>query len=124
MVAVAVPVALVPAASSYVSLLVVALFLGLAGSSFAVGVTYVSRWTTPAGQGAALGVYGLGNAGHSAAVFLGPLLAAAVGPPAVFRISAVLLVAWGIAFAVLARDAPARAPAGSLASALRVLRTE
>ena len=124
MIAVAIPVALVPEASSYTALLVVALFLGLAGSSFAVGVTYVSRWTTPAGQGAALGVYGLGNAGHSAAVFLGPLLAATVGPPAVFRISAVILVATGIAFALLGRDAPARTPPGSLASAMKVLRTE
>src|SRR5688500_2941471 len=124
MAVVAIPVALVPAASSYTSLLVVALFLGLAGSSFAVGVTYVSRWTTPAGQGTALGVYGLRNAGHSAAVFLGPLLAAALAPPAVFRISAAILVAWGITFALLARDAPARTPPGSLASAMKVLRTE
>ena len=52
-----------PPLASYGSLLAVALFLGLAGSSFAVGVTYVSRWTPPAGQGAALGVYGLGNVG-------------------------------------------------------------
>jgi len=124
MIAVAVPVALVPAAASFRSLLAVGFFLGLAGSSFAVGVTYVSRWATPAGQGTALGVYGLGNAGHSAAVFLGPLLAAVVGPPAVFRISAALLVAWGIAFAVLARDAPARTPPGSFAAAMKVLGRE
>jgi MFS transporter, NNP family, nitrate/nitrite transporter len=124
MVVVAVPVALVPSASSFGSLLAVAFLLGLAGSSFAVGVTYVSRWATPATQGSALGVYGLGNAGHSAAVFLGPLLAAAVGPPAVFRISAALLVAWGIAFAVLARDAPARTPPGSFATAMKILGRE
>jgi len=73
MVVVAVPVAFVPEAATFPSLVAVAFFLGLAGSSFAVGVTYVSRWSTPAGQGTALGVYGLGNAGHSAAVFLGPL---------------------------------------------------
>jgi NNP family nitrate/nitrite transporter-like MFS transporter len=124
MVAVAVPVAFVPEAATFPSLLAVAFFLGLAGSSFAVGVTYVSRWSTPAGQGTALGVYGLGNAGHSAAVFLGPLLAALVGPPAVFRISAGLLVAWGIAFALLARDAPARTAPGSFAAAMRVLGRE
>jgi NNP family nitrate/nitrite transporter-like MFS transporter len=124
MMVVAIPVALVPAATRYESALAVAFFLGLAGSSFAVGVTYVSRWTTPAGQGSALGVYGLGNAGHSAAVFLGPLLAAVVGPPAVFRISAGLLVAWGIAFAVFARDAPARTPPGSFAAAMRILGRE
>ena len=124
MIVVAIPVAIVPHASSFGSLLAVAFFLGLAGSSFAVGVTYVSRWATPAGQGGALGVYGLGNAGHSAAVFLGPVLAAAIGPPAVFRVSAVLLVVWGVVFAVLARDAPARTPPGSFAAAMRVLARE
>ena len=41
---VAVPVALVPSASSYHNLLVVAFLLGMAGASFAVGVGYVSRW--------------------------------------------------------------------------------
>ena len=40
MLAVAAPVFLVPAAGSYQELLTVAFFLGMAGSSFAVGVTY------------------------------------------------------------------------------------
>src|SRR5437588_4941695 len=76
---VAVPVALVPAAASYRNLLVVAFLLGMAGSSFAVGVGYVSRWFSMERQGSALGVYGLGNIGQSAAVFLGPVVAAAAG---------------------------------------------
>ncbi len=82
MVAVAVPVWLVPQQPTYLSLLTVAFLLGLAGSSFAIGVGYVSRWTPPDRQGSALGVYGLGNIGQSAAVFLGPVLAAQVGMPA------------------------------------------
>ena len=76
---VAVPVALVPAATSYRNLLIVAFLLGMAGSSFAVGVGYVSRWFSMESQGSALGVYGLGNIGQSAAVFLGPVVAAAYG---------------------------------------------
>lgn len=43
-------------------------------------------------QGGALGVYGLGNIGQSAAVFLGPLVAASVGWQSVYRGMAVLLV--------------------------------
>jgi MFS transporter, NNP family, nitrate/nitrite transporter len=74
---VAMPVALVPAATSYRNLLIVGFLLGMAGSSFAVGVGYVSRWFSMESQGSALGVYGLGNIGQSAAVFLGPLVAAA-----------------------------------------------
>ena len=123
MVLVAVPAWLVPLAPSYRGLLGVAFFLGLAGSSFAVGVGYVSRWTPPERQGGALGVYGLGNIGQSAAVFLGPVLAAAVGWQNVFRGMAVLLVAWGVAFGLLARNAPAAArPQGARATWLRVLR--
>ena len=57
---VAVPVALVPAAASYRNLLVVAFLLGMAGSSFAVGVGYVSRWFSMERQGSALGVYVVG----------------------------------------------------------------
>src|SRR5215510_2470361 len=75
MAAVAVPVWMVPDQHSYSNLLAVGFLLGLAGSSFAVGVGYVSRWTPAERQGAALGVYGLGNIGQSAAVFLGPVLA-------------------------------------------------
>jgi MFS transporter, NNP family, nitrate/nitrite transporter len=122
---VAVPAWLVPLAPSYRALLGVAFFLGLAGSSFPVGIGYVSRWTPAERQGSALGVYGLGNIGQSAAVFLGPVVAAAVGWQNVFRGVAVLLVAWGVAFGLLARNAPAAArPAGASAFAAmaRVLR--
>jgi MFS transporter, NNP family, nitrate/nitrite transporter len=79
LIVVAVPTYLVPMVASYRMLLYVAFFLGIAGSSFAVGVGFVSRWFPPEKQGSALGVYGLGNIGQSAAVFLGPILAVAVG---------------------------------------------
>jgi NNP family nitrate/nitrite transporter-like MFS transporter len=111
MAAVALPVWLVPEQHTYSNLLVVAFLLGLAGSSFAIGVGYVSRWTPPDKQGAALGVYGLGNIGQSAAVFLGPLLAARIGFASLYRGVAALLVIWAAGFALLARDAPAPAAA-------------
>jgi NNP family nitrate/nitrite transporter-like MFS transporter len=82
---VVIPALLVPLASSYQGLLITGFFLGLAGSSFAVGVGYVSRWAPAEKQGGVLGVYGLGNIGQSAAVFLGPVVAAAVGWQNVFR---------------------------------------
>ena len=109
MAVVAVPVWIVPQQATYSNLLIVAFLLGLAGSSFAIGVGYVSRWTPPASQGSALGVYGLGNIGQSAAVFLGPVLAARVGMATVYHGVAVMLVVWAGAFALLARNAPAPA---------------
>src|SRR5579872_4144644 len=107
MAAVAIPVWIVPDQSTYPGLLIVAFLLGLAGSSFAIGVGYVSRWTPPERQGSALGVYGLGNIGQSAAVFLGPVIAASIGMAAVYHGVAVMLVVWAIAFGLLARNAPA-----------------
>jgi len=68
MIAVAVPVWLTPSQATYSGLVAIAFMLGLAGSSFAIGVGYVSRWSAPERQGAALGIYGLGNAGRHGAV--------------------------------------------------------
>jgi MFS transporter, NNP family, nitrate/nitrite transporter len=79
MIVVAAPAYIVPTVANYRMLLYVALFLGMAGSSFAAGMGFVSRWFPPERQGGALGIYGLGNIGQSAAVFLGPVLAVAVG---------------------------------------------
>jgi NNP family nitrate/nitrite transporter-like MFS transporter len=116
----AVPVFFVPRAVTYHELLVVAFFLGLAGSSFAVGVSYVSRWSPAERQGSALGIYGLGNIGQSVAVFLGPVLAAAVGFGNIYQGLALILVAWAIVFAVLARN-PQAAPPRPLAEMLGLL---
>jgi NNP family nitrate/nitrite transporter-like MFS transporter len=101
-----VPAFLTPAAATYQQLLFGGFFLGLAGSSFAVGVGFVSRWFSAEKQGSALGVYGLGNIGQSAAVFLGPLLAVSLGWQNIFRGMAVVLVVWAAVFWLLARNAP------------------
>src|SRR5215468_4776618 len=58
---VSVAAAITPSTNSYGGLLVVAFFLGLAGSSFAVGVGYMAGWTPPEHQGSTLGIYGLGT---------------------------------------------------------------
>jgi MFS transporter, NNP family, nitrate/nitrite transporter len=121
---VAAPAYLVPMVSSYRMLLYVAFFLGMAGSSFAVGVGFVSRWFPPEKQGGALGIYGLGNIGQSAAVFLGPVLAVAVGWQNIFRGMAVLLVVWGVAFYLLARNSPKTVRPASVGAMLQLLSRE
>ena len=124
MVVVAAPAFVVPMVGSYEKLLYVAFFLGIAGSSFAVGVGFVSRWFPPEKQGGALGVYGLGNIGQSAAVFLGPVLAMVVGWQNIFRGMAALLVVWGIAFFLLARNSPMAVRPSSLGAMFRLLSRE
>ncbi|MFZ3211563.1 MAG: MFS transporter [Terriglobales bacterium] len=121
MLGVAAPVFLVPAAGSYPALLTVAFFLGMAGCSFAVGAAYVSRWTSPERQGSALGIYGLGNVGQSVAVFLGPVLAAVLGTRLVFRGMALVLVAWGIVYLLLPRNAPGAARPKTIGDRVAVL---
>jgi NNP family nitrate/nitrite transporter-like MFS transporter len=120
MILVAVPACMVPLVPSYEKLLCVAFLLGIAGSSFAVGVGFVSRWFPPEKQGGALGIYGLGNIGQSAAVFLGPVLAVVVGWQNIFRGMAALLVIWGVAFLLLARNSPTTVRPSGLGSMLQL----
>ncbi|MGC2185705.1 MAG: MFS transporter, partial [Terriglobales bacterium] len=121
---VALPVALVPYATSYQNLLMVAFLLGMAGSSFAVGVGYVSRWFSLESQGSALGMYGLGNIGQSAAVFLGPVVAAAYGFRTVYWGMSIILLVWASAFVIFARNAPQTARPTGLSEMLGVLAGE
>jgi NNP family nitrate/nitrite transporter-like MFS transporter len=122
--AVAGAAALVPSASTFDALVSYAFLLGLAGSSFAVGVGFVSRWFPPEKQGTALGIFGLGNMGHSAAVFLGPVLASYVGQNSVFVGTTVLCAVWGIAFFTLARNAPVQRKPASFGEMMQVLTGE
>jgi NNP family nitrate/nitrite transporter-like MFS transporter len=121
---VAISAAIVPRAQTYNELVAYAFLLGLAGSSFAIGVGFTSRWFPPDKQGTALGIYGLGNMGHSAAVFLGPLAAARVGRDAVFHTVAALSLAWAVVFFVTARNAPSTRPPATFGAAMKILATE
>jgi MFS transporter, NNP family, nitrate/nitrite transporter len=121
---VAVAAWIVPTAATYDQLLLFAFLLGVAGASFAVGVGFSSRWFPPEQQGTALGIYGLGNMGHSAAVFLGPLVAAQFGRDNVFHTLAVLSAAWAVLFFVLARNAPVAVTPPTFADMLAVFTKE
>jgi nitrate/nitrite transporter NarK len=112
----------VPVTTSYQSLLFAAFFIGMAGSSFAVGAAFVSRWTPAAQQGTALGVYGLGTMGQSLAVFVGPLAAARVGWQTVFYATGALLLLWAVVFAALARNPVGVARPANVAAMVAVLR--
>lgn len=89
----------------YNAFLVVAAFLGVAGTSFAVGISYVSRWFPPDKQGTALGIYGAGNIGQSVAVFGAPLLASWLGTSWAVWIFAAFALAYAFYFFTVAKDA-------------------
>jgi NNP family nitrate/nitrite transporter-like MFS transporter len=108
----------------YQSLVLWGFLLGMGGTSFSVGVAFTSPWFSRERQGTALGLFGIGTAGQSVAVFGAPLLAGRYGIQAPFLLFGALAVVWGIVVLVAARPAPQRRPALSLGEALRPLRTE
>src|SRR5262249_2146822 len=96
--------------------------LGLAGSSFAIGAAFVSRWTPLDRQGTALGVYGLGTLGQSLAVFAGPVVASAYGWQTVFRGTSLVLLIWAVVFMTFARNPPRSVRPASAKAMMQVLR--
>ncbi len=109
---------------SYPSLLFWGFVMGLAGTSFAVGVAFVSGWFPPSQQGTTLGIYGAGNIGQSVAVFGGPVLAQAIGIPATFIVFSLAAVFWGIIFAFGANNAKPPSQSKTFAQNIEVLKTE
>jgi NNP family nitrate/nitrite transporter-like MFS transporter len=95
-------------AQSYWALLVVGFFLGIAGSSFAVGVPHVAGWYPKKRQGFAVGVYGMGNVGTAVAAFAAPAVVDGLGRPALGWGVAVLLVVTAVVFWRGAEDPPKR----------------
>jgi len=92
--------------SSYAILIAIAFLLGMAGSSFAVGVGFISPWFPKEKQGAAPGVYGLGNAGQSLICVSRPADGARFGWENVFLGVSALLVILAILFVTLVKNAP------------------
>lgn len=120
---------LVPASAlaldhSYPSLLFWGFWMGLTGSTFVIGIAFVSRWFPPERQGTALGVYGIGNIGQSIAVFGGPVLARQIGIPLTLVAFGLVSLAWGLVFATWARNAQRSTKPLALGESLRVLYTE
>jgi MFS transporter, NNP family, nitrate/nitrite transporter len=121
----AIPAILIGLSNSYVQLICFGLFLGVAGSTFPVGVGFTSKWFTSNQQGTALGVYGMGNIGQSIAVFGAPVLALAIGSwRPVFFVFAAISAVWAIVFYLFARDAPSETKPKTMAENLGVLRRE
>jgi NNP family nitrate/nitrite transporter-like MFS transporter len=105
--------------SSLAGLLIGGFFLGIGGTSFAVGVPFVSAWFPPERRGLAIGVFGMGMGGTAISALTTVKLATAHGTAAPFVITAAALAAFALVAALVLRDAPGRTvPAGTLAGRL------
>ncbi|CDI03362.1 putative nitrate/nitrite transporter (narK) [Candidatus Competibacter denitrificans Run_A_D11] len=99
MLLVSIPTWLVSYATEYWQYLVLGLFVGLAGGSFAVGIAYTSTWFSKERQGTAMGIFGAGNAGSSLTKFVAPMIIAAFGAwQMVPKVYAVAMIVMAILF--------------------------
>ncbi len=109
---------------NYPTLLVGGFFLGIAGSTFAIGVPYVNSWFPPAKRGMATGLYGVGMGGTAISAFTTVPLVSSVGNAAPFVLTAVALVIYAVAARLLMRNAPSWQPSRKkiVAQSLAVMR--
>ncbi len=118
-----IPVYLVSYAQVMWQFLLIGLFLGLVGASFAVGTPYVARFFAPERRGFAMGFFGAGTAGAAVNLFLTPILLESYGWRAVPKIYAIaLLVTAAIFWFAAAPDPGAGKAGGGLASQFKVLK--
>jgi NNP family nitrate/nitrite transporter-like MFS transporter len=93
-------------AHSYSQLIVAALGVGIAGGSFSVGVTYVSKFYPPTKQGTALGIFGAGNVGAAVTKFLAPWVMVAAGWQTVAQVWAAALAVTSVLFLLFTKEDP------------------
>jgi MFS transporter, NNP family, nitrate/nitrite transporter len=98
MISTVVPIWLISVATAYWHFLVLGLFVGVAGGSFSVGISYVARWFPKKRQGFAMGIFGAGNAGAAVTKFVAPALVVAYGWQAVPQVYAVAMLITAILF--------------------------
>ncbi|MCW4454837.1 NarK/NasA family nitrate transporter [Flavobacterium sp. MXW15] len=96
-------------AHTYMQFLVAALFVGIAGSSFSVGVAYVSKWFPASRQGTALGIFGAGNIGSAVTKLLAPMVMVAAGWMMVAKLWAVGLAVTAVLFYLFSQEDPSLA---------------
>jgi NNP family nitrate/nitrite transporter-like MFS transporter len=106
---------------SYEQALLLGVCLGMAGASFAVALPLASQWYPPQHQGKAMGIAGAGNSGTVFAALIAPVLAASFGWNNVFGFAVVPLVLTLFAFSLMAKNAPERPKAKSMADYFKAL---
>ena len=108
--------------TSYQQILVLGVFLGMAGASFAVALPLASRWYPPEHQGTALGIAGAGNSGTALAALFAPTLAQWFGWNNVFGLAMIPLTLTLLAYLWLAKDSPDCPVPKPLTAYLQILR--
>ena len=98
MLLVAIPTYGLSFANEYWQYLVIGLFVGLAGGSFAIGIAYTSAWFPKERQGTAMGIFGAGNAGAAVTNLVAPIIVVASGWRAVPEIYSIAMLVMAVLF--------------------------
>jgi len=98
--------------SSLTALLIGGFFLGIGGTTFAVGVPFVSAWYPPQRRGLAIGVFGVGMGGTAISAVTTLKLAENYGSAVPFIVVAIVLGLYAVVAAVVLRDPPGRQRSG------------
>ena len=103
-------VALAGTLDSYVLLLVFGFFLGIAGTTFAVGIPFANAWYEKSRRGFATGVFGAGMGGTALSAFFTPRFVSWFGYVGTHVIITAALVASAVLIWFTLRDAPSWRP--------------
>ncbi|WP_328518445.1 MFS transporter [Actinoplanes oblitus] len=104
---------------SLAALLIGGFFLGIGGTTFAVGVPFVNAWFPPHRRGFAVGVFGAGMGGTAISALTTVKLVDAGDTATPFLLTAAVLAVYAISSWLLLRDAPNRpVPSAPLAARL------
>lgn len=91
---------------SLATLLIGGFFLGIGGTSFAVGVPFVSAWFPPERRGLAIGIFGVGMVGTAISAFTTVRLVELGSSATPFLVTAAALAVYAVVAWLLLRDAP------------------
>lgn len=108
------------ALDSFALILVGGFFLGIAGTTFAIGVPFVNAWFPPERRGLATGIFGAGMVGTAISALTTVQIWDGLGQRAPFLVTAAALAAYAVLAWLVLRDAPGRqVPTTSLGNRLR-----
>ncbi|MFI5909828.1 MFS transporter [Dactylosporangium sp. NPDC051541] len=95
--------------TSLAGLLVGGFFLGIGGTTFAVGVPFVNNWFPPERRGLATGIFGAGMGGTAISALTTVKLVNAGSTATPFVVTAIVLAVYAVLAWLILRDAPGRA---------------
>lgn len=106
MVSTILPIWMISTGTEFWHYLVTGLFVGVAGGSFTVGISYCAHWFPKKQQGTAMGIFGAGNSGAAVTKLVAPALVVAYGWQFVPQVFAAIMLGMVILFWLFTYDDP------------------